>query len=175
MLALRGVLAIAFGVAAFVWPGLTLYALVLLFGAYALVDGVVAILSVIRHRTGDHRGLVVLEGVVGIVAGIAAVAWPGITALALVLLIGVYAVLTGVAELVVAGRLRGMLRDDWALGLAGILSIAFGAAMIVFPGAGALAVAWLIGSYAVAFGVAMLLFSVRLRGMQRVGGAAAAA
>ncbi len=175
LLALRGALAIAFGIAALAWPGLTVYALVLLFGAYALVDGAVAVLSVVRHQAGDHRALMMFEGIVGIVAGIGAAVWPGITALALVLLIGVYAVLTGIVELVAAARLRGVLRDDWALGLAGILSIAFGAAMIAFPGAGALAVAWLIGAYAIAFGAAMLTFAVRLRGLQRLGGARAAA
>ncbi len=169
LLALRGVLAIVFGVAALIWPGLTLLVLVTLFGAYAIVDGVVAILSVVRHRERGRWWAVLLEGVFGILAGLVAFLLPGITAVALVFVIGVWAMLTGLMEISAALRLRRMIENEWMLGLAGILSLVFGAALVVFPGAGALALVTLIAAYAIVFGIAMLFLGLRLRNARASG------
>ncbi len=163
MISLRGVMAILFGIAALAWPRLPVIVLVTLFGAYAIVDGVVAIVSVVRHRERARWWAVLLEGLLGILAGIATFAWPGITAIVLVVLIGAWAIATGVMEVVAAFRLRREMEDEWLLGLAGILSIVVGGALILLPGPGALALAWLIGSYAIVFGIALLLLGLRLR------------
>ena len=137
--------------------------LVTLFGAYAIVDGAVAILSVVRHRERGRWWVVLVEGILGVGAGLVAFAMPGITAVALVLVIGAWAILTGIMEVVAAVRLRREMEDEWLLGLAGILSVVFGAAIFVFPGAGALALVTLIGAYSIVFGVAMLFLGLRLR------------
>ncbi len=143
--------------------------LVTLFGAYAIVDGVVAIASVVRHRERGRWWVVLIEGILGIVAGVAALVVPGITTIALVTLIGAWALLTGAMEIVAAVRLRREMEDEILLGIAGILSVVFGAAVLVFPGAGALALVTLIGAYSIVFGLAMLLLGLRMRS---VGGVA---
>lgn len=163
MLALRGVLAILFGIAALVWPGLTLRVLVALFGAWAIIDGVAAIFSVGRHREAGRWWAVLVEGVLGIAAGLVAFLWPGITAIVLVLVIGAWALVTGILEIAAAIRLRREMEDEWLLGLAGIISSVFGIALIAFPGAGALALVALIAGFAIAFGIAMLLLGLRFR------------
>ena len=137
--------------------------LVTLFGAYAIVDGAVAILSVVRHQERGRWWVVLVEGILGVGAGLVAFAMPGITAVVLVLVIGAWAILTGILEVVAAVRLRREMEDEWLLGLAGILSVVFGAAIFVFPGAGALALVTLIGAYSIVFGVAMLFLGLRLR------------
>jgi uncharacterized membrane protein HdeD (DUF308 family) len=160
--ALRGVAAILFGILAFVWPGLTLAALVLLWGAYALVDGILALVSAVRTHD-DHRWGLVLEGVVGIGAGIATFAWPGLTALVLVYIIAAWALLTGAGELIAAFRLRRVIENEWVLVLTGIASVLFGIILFVAPGAGALALIWLIAAYAILFGILLVALSLRLR------------
>lgn len=165
MLALRGVLAILFGVMAFIWPGITVAALVLLFGAYALVDGVFAVIAAMREHGGNqNRWVLLIEGVAGILAGILTFIWPGITAIVLLYLIAAWAIVTGVFEVIAAIRLRDEMTGEFWLALAGILSILFGIAIVVFPGAGALAVIWLIAAYAIVFGVMLLVLALRLRG-----------
>jgi uncharacterized membrane protein HdeD (DUF308 family) len=162
VIALRGLAAVLFGVLAFVWPGMTLAVLVLLFGAYALVDGILAI--VVAARGGaDHRLVMGLEGVVGVLAGLAAFVLPGLTALVLLYIIAFWAILTGVLEVVAAVRLRRTITNEWGLIIGGVLSVLFGIVLIVAPGAGALAVVLLIGAYAVLFGVTLLMLSWRLR------------
>ncbi len=164
LVALRGVAAIIFGILAFIWPGITLLALTILFGAYALVDGFIAVIAALTHHTGSQRWWVVLlEGIVGIVAGIVAFVYPQITAFALVLLIATWAILTGVLELWTAIELRREIRNEWLLILSGILSIVFGLLVAIFPSAGALAIVFLIGAYAVVFGVLFLFLGLRLR------------
>jgi uncharacterized membrane protein HdeD (DUF308 family) len=163
LLVLRGLVGIVFGVAAIAWPGLTLIVLVTLFGIYAIVDGAVAVLSVVSHSERGRWWAVLLEGVMGIGAGLAALVIPGITAVVLVTLIGAWAVLTGVMEVIAAFRLRREMEDEWLLGLAGILSLVFGLVIVVFPGAGALALVTLIGAYAIVFGLAMVLLGLRMR------------
>ena len=166
VLALRGALAVLFGVLMVAWPGLGLVVLVALFGAYALVDGLLTLAAALGSgEDRGHRGAQLLEGVVGVLAGVAALVWPGMTALVLLYIIAAWAIVTGLAEIVAAVRLRAVIDNELWLGLGGVLSILFGLYLIVLPGAGALAVAWLIGLYAVLFGLAMIALALRLRGM----------
>jgi uncharacterized membrane protein HdeD (DUF308 family) len=162
--ALRGLVAILFGVLAFAWPGVTLQVLVLLWGAFAFVDGVLALVAAIR-TDNDHRWGLLLEGIVGIGAGIVTFLYPGLTALVLLYIIAVWALLTGILELVAAVRLRKVIQNEWWLALSGILSVLFGIVLLAAPGAGALAVVWLIAAYAIVFGILNLALAVRLHGM----------
>ena len=164
-LAIRGVIAILFGLAALLRPGIALAALILLFGAYALVDGVFAIVGVFGGtRGGTPRWLLLLEGVVSILAGFIAFIYPGLTAIALLYLIAAWAVVTGVAEIATAIRLRQEIRGEWALILGGILSVIFGLLLAVLPGVGILSLIWLIGAYAIVFGVLLLITAFQVRG-----------
>ena len=165
VLALRGLCAIIFGILAFVWPGITLGALVLLYGAYALVDGILAIIAAVSKREGS--GLpwwaLLLQGLLGIAAGIVTFAWPGITALVLLFLIAAWAIVTGIFAIIAAIRLRKEIQGEFWLALSGVLSIVFGVLLFARPGAGALAVVWLIGSYAIIFGILLLFLAFRLK------------
>ncbi len=161
--ALRGILAIVFGIVALVFPGVTLVSLALVFGAYAFVDGVFAIVSALGHR-GREAVWYVLEGILGIAVGVATFFFPGITAQALVFLVGLWAILTGIFEVVAGFELP--ISRDWLLALAGVLSIVFGVLVFANPVSGAVAVVWLIGIYALVFGVTLLVFGIRLRGLR---------
>jgi uncharacterized membrane protein HdeD (DUF308 family) len=177
VVALRGAAAVVFGVLALVWPDVTVAVLVLLFGAYALVDGILALGTAIfgGASASGRRPWLVLEGIAGVVAGIGTFVWPGITALVLLFFIAGWALVTGVLEIVAAVRLRRELHGEWMLALSGVLSVLFGIALIVRPDVGAVAVAWLIGAYAVIFGVVLLAFAVTLRRLVRRGGLAGTA
>lgn len=167
---LRGVVAILFGIAAWVWPGLTLTALIILFGAYALVDGIFAVVAGILSARENRRWWTeVLVGVAGIVAGIATWVWPGLTALALLYLIAAWAIASGVFEIAAAIELRRVIDNEWALGIGGALSILFGLLLILFPGSGALGLLWLVGAYAILFGIALIVLGWRLRGLRGAG------
>lgn len=160
----RGLVAILFGILAFVWPGLTLAVLVLLFGAYVLVDGIFAIVAALKAPAGYERWWVLLfEGLVGVLVGLLTFFWPAMTAIALLYFIAAWAIVTGALEVVAAIRLRKTIRNEWLLVLGGALSILFGLLLMVMPVAGALAVVWLIGIYAVAFGALLVSLSLRLR------------
>jgi uncharacterized membrane protein HdeD (DUF308 family) len=168
VLALRGVAALLFGLLALLWPGITLFALVLVFGAYVLADGVLTLVAAVRGREapGDGpsgRGWLVAEGLAGIAIGVLALAWPGITALAALWIIAAWAVVTGVLEIVAAVRLRRELRREWLLALSGVLSVVFGVLLVVWPAAGVLALITLIGVAALAIGITLVLFSFRMR------------
>jgi uncharacterized membrane protein HdeD (DUF308 family) len=165
-LALRGVVAIVFGIVAFLLPGLTLGALILLFAAYAIVDGVSHIVTGIRQREG-HRPdwLMVAIGVVGVAVGLVAAILPGITALFLLSLIGAWAIVIGVFEIVAAYRLRKEISGEWMLALGGIVSVIFGIYVWLFPGAGAIALVWLIALYAIVSGVTLLMLAFRMRAL----------
>jgi uncharacterized membrane protein HdeD (DUF308 family) len=162
-LALRGLCAVLFGIAAFALPGITLGALVLLYGAFALVDGIFNVATALVGRThGLPWWAMLVEGLFGIAVGVTFI-WPGITALALLYLIAAWAFVTGVLEIAAAVRLRKEIQGEWLLASGGILSILFGLLLVINPGAGALAIVWLIGGYAIAFGVLLLVLGFRLR------------
>jgi uncharacterized membrane protein HdeD (DUF308 family) len=168
---LRGIVGVAFGVAAVVWPGITLFALVLLWGAYAFVDGVLALVAAIKHRGGAGKTWwLIFAGVVGLAAGILAFVWPGITSWALVMLIGAWAFVHGIFEIVGAIRLRREIDNEWALAIAGALSAIVGLGIMIFPGAGALALVWMIAFYAIIFGVSLIFLAFRLRSRRSAAG-----
>src|SRR2546423_1350819 len=168
VLAVRGALAVLFGLLALIWPGITVLALVALFGAYCLVDGVIAIGTALFGgvAAAGRRGWLVVEGIAGVVAGIITFAWPGITTLVLLWLIAFWALVTGVMEIVAAIRLRRELQGEWLLIVSGALSVLFGILLIVWPASGALALITLIGIYALIFGVALIALGFRLRRVQ---------
>ena len=165
-LALRGVFAILLGLAALVLPGVTLAVFVALFGAYAIVDGVLAIIAGVRAAERHERWWSpVLKGLAGIVAGVLAFVWPALTTLALLYLIAAWAIVTGVLEIVVAVHLHRA-HGEWLLVLNGILSVLFGLFVIVWPGTGVLTLLWMVGVYAIVFGVVLLVLAFRLRNLQ---------
>ena len=164
LIALRGLAGIIFGIITFIAPGITLAVLVLLFGAYAFADGVLAIVSAVRRRgTTDRWGMLLLEGIVGVAAGLVTLFWPGITALTLLYVIAFWALLTGVLEIGAAVRLRKVITGEWLLALGGVASIVFGVVIALFPAAGALALVLWIGAYALVFGVLLVALGFRLR------------
>jgi uncharacterized membrane protein HdeD (DUF308 family) len=153
-LALRGVIAVLFGLLTFFIPGITLISLVLLFGFYAILDGIFDIVSAMK-APGHHWPLLV-EGIVGIVAGLVTFMWPAITAMVLVYLIAFWAILTGLLEIVAGIRLREVIANEMLLILMGVISTLFGILIIIFPGAGALAIIIWIGAYALVFGIILI-------------------
>jgi uncharacterized membrane protein HdeD (DUF308 family) len=166
-LALRGIVAILFGIAAFMLPGLILWALVALFGAYALVDGILSVIESYRRDVRGERWLALLfEGLVGIAIGVLTFFWPKLTAMGLIFLIALWATVTGALEVITAVRLRHEIRGEWLMALIGILSMAFGFLLAAFPLAGALSVVWIIGAYAVVVGVLMIALAFRLRSLR---------
>jgi uncharacterized membrane protein HdeD (DUF308 family) len=165
--ALRGASAVIFGVAALVWPGITFEALVLLFGAYALVDGVVILtFGLIAVGQGGRWWQLVVGGIVGIATGVLTFAQPAAMALALVYVVGAWAILTGVLEIAAAIRLRKVITTEWRMGFSGALSIVFGALVLAQPGAGAITLVLLIGFYAILAGIAQISLGLRLRGLR---------
>jgi uncharacterized membrane protein HdeD (DUF308 family) len=164
MLALRGVLAIIFGLIALFDPRIALLAFVYVFAAYALIDGIVAVVVAIQERGSLNRwGWVLFEGIISILAGIVAFVYPGLTALVLLYIIAFWAIVTGIMEIVAAFAIRGFAAREWALGLAGIVSIIFGIVLFVFPGAGLLSILWLVGIYAIIFGILFIVRAFQLR------------
>ena len=162
---LRGVAAIVFGIIAIVYPDVTITALAIVFGIYAIVDSVGSFASAIGHRGADgwHRAAHALEGVVALVAGVLALVLPDLTALALVVLIGIWAIVSGVVEIMAAIRLRRVIDTEWLLGISGVLSIIAGIVILVWPDAGAVAISWLIGTYAIVFGIVFVWLGFKLR------------
>lgn len=160
---LRGLAAIAFGVLAFIWPGLTLVALVLLYGIYALADGLVALYAALSGGGAVSRWWLLFAGLLGLAAGIVTLVWPGMTALVLLVFIGVWALVRGIFEIIGAIQLRKVIDDEWWLIASGFLSVVFGIVVLVAPGAGALALVWIIGTYAFLFGCLLIGLSLRLR------------
>ena len=166
--ALRGVAAIAFGVLAWSWPGLTLLWLVALFATFALVSGAVAIAGAVRNRKRDDEWwLLLLLGCVGIGAGVIAVMQPAPTATVIVLIIAANALITGVVDIIAAIRLRKTIRGEWLLAFNGVASIVFGVLAFAFPAAAVLALVWLISIYAIVTGIFLLGAAFRLRGWAR--------
>jgi len=167
-IALRGVAAIIFGALTFAMPGISLAALVLLFGSYALVEGIFSLIAAMRGREDERpRWALVVEGLVSLAAGVVTLIWPGLTALSLVYVIGAWALVTGVLEIAVAIRLRREIAGEWRLILSGVLSIVFGVLVMLAPGPGALAMVLFIGAYALVFGGLLIALALRLRSAQR--------
>ncbi|SRR5258707_2656183 len=164
LLALRGVFAIIFGLIALFAPGIALLAFIYVFAAYALIDGIVAVFTAIQERGSLSRwGWVLFEGILSIIAGIVAFVYPGLTALVLLYLVASWAIVTGILELVAAFAIRGFAAREWALGLAGIISIIFGILLFVFPRAGLLSILWLVGIYGLVFGILFIVRAFQLR------------
>jgi uncharacterized membrane protein HdeD (DUF308 family) len=160
----RGLVALLFGVLAIAWPGITLAALVIVWGAYALADGLLALIAAWRVRDqGRPFWSLLIVGLLGIAAGVVTFLWPAITALSLLMIIAVWAVAMGVFQIAAAIRLRKVIQGEWLLGLSGLASVIFGVVVIARPGAGALAVIWLIGSYAIFFGILLIALGLRLK------------
>lgn len=162
--ALRGLVAVLFGLLALFLPGITLAALVLVWGAYALVDGVFALIAGWRIRDQDKPlWPLVLVGITGLAAGIVTFLWPGVTALVLLYIIAFWAIVAGVFQIAAAIRFRKEIQNEWLHGLSGLVSLLFGVMLVIQPGAGALALVWVIGPYAVFFGILLLVLALRLK------------
>jgi uncharacterized membrane protein HdeD (DUF308 family) len=167
---LRGLAAIIFGALALLVPGLTLQVLILFFGAYILVDGVMAIvLAVMGRENMRHWGWLLVEGAAGVLFGILTFRWPGVTALILLAFIAAWAIITGVGEIFEAVELRKVINNEWLLILSGALSVLFGLVLLLFPASGALALIVVIGVYAILFGLLLLALAWRLRGEAKPG------
>jgi uncharacterized membrane protein HdeD (DUF308 family) len=163
-LVLRGVCAVLFGVGAFVWPGITVALLILLYGAYTLVEGVLGVAwALVGRQAGSFPWGVLLAGLAGIAVGIVTFVSPGLTALALLYLIAAWAIVRGVFEVIAAISLRRDLENEWLLALSGLLSVALGVLLMVAPGAGALALLWWIGGFAIIAGILMIMLGMRLK------------
>ena len=172
-LAIRAAASPLFGVLALVWPDITVWALVFLFGAYVLVDGISILVAVFRGvpAVQVHRGVHIFEGIASVGIGIVTFVWPHATALALLYLIAAWAFTTGTLEIIAALRLRREIPGERILGLIGALSVVFSIVLVITPGAGALAITWLIGTYAVTSGVLYAALAWRLRKVEREVGA----
>ena len=165
----RGIVAILFGVLAFISPAFGVGLLVGLFAAWAIIDGVNSLLTGIRTRGTDRSWwLEILEGVVGVAAGVIALVLPGFAAEVLLLLISAWAILTGILEIVMAVRLRRVIEGEVWLALAGIASIVFGVVLFLFPAAGALSIVWLLAGFAIAYGAFLVMLGWRLRGIDKL-------
>jgi uncharacterized membrane protein HdeD (DUF308 family) len=163
LILLRGICGILFGVLTFIWPAISLVTLVLLYGAYALVDGVLALIAAIKGGAPAPRWWLALVGVLGILAGLVAMGLPGMTAIVLVLFIAGWMIATGVMQIIGAIRLRKEIDNEWWLVAAGALSVLVGVIIAIAPGAGALGLLWVIGAYAIVFGVMLVGLAFRLR------------
>ena len=164
IMALRGLFAVIFGLIALLAPRIALLAFIYVFAAYALIDGGVAVITAIQERDLLYRwGWVLFEGILSILIGIIAFANPNLTALALLYIIAIYAIVTGVMEIAAAFALRELVSRDWVLALAGILSVVFGILLFIYPSAGILSILWLVGIYAIVFGVLFIIRAFQLR------------
>lgn len=162
----RGVLSVAFGIAAFVWPGLSLLFLVLLFGVHALTDGITTLVAGLRVRAADKPlWPFILIGVLGILTGIITLFEPAVAAAALLTVIAVWAIVTGVLQIIAAIRLRDHIDREWMLGISGALSIVFGVFLLMNPAAGALSIVWLVAGFSIAFGLLLMNLAWRLRSL----------
>jgi uncharacterized membrane protein HdeD (DUF308 family) len=169
LLLLRGLVAIVFGLLTWFQPGISLAALILLFGAFVMADGILGTWTAIAGRKdNEYWWVLLLEGLVGIGIGLLAFFAPGITALAILFYIAIWAIATGVLEIAAAVRLRREIKGEWMLILAGLASVVLGILLMARPGVGALAVLWLIGFYAIVFGVLLVILAFRARGFARL-------
>jgi uncharacterized membrane protein HdeD (DUF308 family) len=166
-LAARGIIALLFGVIALMLPGSAFWALVIAFGAYALADGVSALITALKRRNRDGRGWLAIEGIAGIVAGVLTFLWPITTAVVLIAFVSAWALITGVLKIVLAIRLRREIRGEWLLALTGAASILLAALIIAAPLTATLALIWALGIYAIVMGGLMIALSVQVRHWER--------
>src|SRR3712207_3857564 len=152
-LAVRGVAAVVFGLAALIWPGLTLAVLIIMYGAYALVDGVFAIVAGLRAGSGTHKWLLLAEGALGILAGLIAVFWPGVAAVVVLYIFSFWAIFGGLLRMFSAVLLRREIDNEWTMALSGALWVLWGIVLAVLPGAGLVSLAWLIAIFALGVGI----------------------
>lgn len=165
-LALRGAIAILFGLAAFVWPLATALAFVILLATFAFVEGIFALVGAFGWgRAGRQRLTLVVMGLLGLAVGAASILWPGITALTIVLIVAYWAIITGVLQIFVAVEIRTLIDNEWLLVLSGLISIVFGILLIWRPGAGIITLTWLFGIYAIVYGIIMLGLGFRLKSL----------
>lgn len=162
-LLIRGIVALLFGIAAILWPGITVIVLVSLFGAFALVDGIFSVIAAIGERGHDHWGWLLIGGLIGIIIGIITFFWPGITALILLDLIAIWAILTGIFDFVVAFAYHQSAAREILLIIVGVLSLIFAAVLLFRPGAAALGLVWVIGVYAIIIGILWIIRALRFR------------
>lgn len=164
LVALRGAAGILFGILAFVWPGATLSALIMLLGAYLFIDGITTIAhSIVMLNNVQLWWLELIEGIATVLFGALTLFWPEITGLLLLSLIAIWSIITGVIEILAALRLRKVIDNEWSLIVAGSFSVLFGLLLLIFPMAGVISIAFIIGSYAIIFGVLTLMLAFRLR------------
>ncbi|MBF8190659.1 DUF308 domain-containing protein [Nonomuraea sp. K274] len=161
-LLIRGLAAVVFGFLALVWPGITVLVLVIFFGGYALVSGLFALFAGFRHGARSRLWLII-SGIIGILAGIVAFVWPGITSLALLYVVAFWAILTGVAEIVAGIQLRKLITNEWMFIVGGALSVIFGILLLIWPVPGLLSLVWLIAVFAILYGISMIASSLRVR------------
>ena len=160
---LRGLCAIAFGILTFIWPGVSLFSLVLLYGAFALADGVVALMAAVSGNTPAPRWWLAIVGLAGLAAGAVTFLWPGVTVVVLQVFIACWAIVVGVVEIVGAIQLRKEIENEWMLIAAGVVSVLFGILLLAWPGVGLLTLLYAIGSYAIISGVLLIALALRLR------------
>ena len=163
-LAVRGVAAVLIGLATLAWPGPTLALLIILYGALALVDGGFAIAAGLRTTGGTRRWLLLVEGVLGLLAGLVALFWPGLAAVVALYVFSFWAVFGGLMRILGAILLRREIDNEWTMALGGVLWVLLGIALAVLPGAGLLALAWVIGLLTLAMGVTLIAQAFRVRG-----------
>lgn len=169
-LLIRGIFAVLFGIVATTWPGLTLAMLIIFFGAFVLIHGVMTVIgSIMARREVDDWWVVLLEGIVGIIIGVITLAWPGLTGLILAYFIAAWALVTGILKILGAIRLRKEIQGEWLFIIAGIISVIFGILVFARPLAGALAITWIIGVYAILLGMLAMVLSFQVRGWQKKG------
>jgi uncharacterized membrane protein HdeD (DUF308 family) len=159
---LRGLAALAFGIVILVWPGLTVTALLFVFGVFVLIDGFAHLVAAVGRSGEDNRGWLIFEGLAGVAAGVITLVWPDITALVLLYIIGAWAVVLGAIRIFVAVGLRKEIPNEWMLGISGALSVVFGIILFVAPVSGALAITWLIGFFGLLTGMLLLALAWRL-------------
>ncbi|MFE3452902.1 HdeD family acid-resistance protein [Nonomuraea sp. NPDC059194] len=164
LILIRGICAVIFGILAIIWPGITIWVLVIFFGAYALVNGIFSVISAFRHNV-ESRAWLIISGIIGILAGIVAFVWPAITTLALLYVIAFWAIFTGIAEIIAGIRLRKIIDNEWMLIIGGLLSVVVGVLLLIWPASGALALTWLIGAFAIIYGITIIILSTRVKSL----------
>ena len=161
---MRGLAGVIFGVLTFLWPGMTLFVLVVLFGAYALVNGIFSFMLAAKAPKGyPNFGSLILAGIFGVLAGLITLFWPGITAFSLLIVIAAWAIVNGIMEIYYAIKLRKEIKGEWLLVLAGILSVVFGVLLLLNPFVGALVLVLWIGSFAVVFGILLMILAFKMK------------